>query len=669
MEAAFRTRLRPSSFLALGASAALLWFSLGMNRGLVLATHLLGWFWPFSPLVARRPAATALSDPLWQFTPWLDLAHRELMAGRLPLWNPHQNGGVPLLGNAQSALGSPLVWPALLLGVTQGWNCTLLLRLLVALGTAWAWLRAEGRSRPAAALGAAGFALSGGFIAWLEHPQTLTAAAVPLLLMLAARAARAPGNRTVAGLAGATFLVLAGGHPETALMAALLALSVTLAAAGPRGLTGSLAGAFLGAGLAAPLLLPFLEYFRESSARSGINRVLTVLPDGALVRFVLPQPGRFHPIESAASVSLALLVLVPFGIRRRRGLFWLAMTACAFLAAYDGPVARALASATPIRWTRTLLLVPLPLAWLGARGLDRLRARARQRGHGRKASLVAWAFVAACVAELLANARGVHDVNPPASFAPVTPMLRRLAADRDAYHVLPLHTFLPTNTATLYALDDLRGYDAVEPAGFVRERGAIGRFRSTSTQTDAIEPWDLRPGGRGLDEWSVKYLMLHPQFRFGAETLNARLGLDLETVYDGPDGRLLRNRRALPRARLEMPDGAASPVRIVSRHAGAWRFEVEAPHAGTFVLADPFFPGWRARVDGRAVEFAEKRVGSRMRLPLGPGRHEIALDYSPGSFRLGLIVAALSLVVLVSILWRPSIPEWSRSPFRRSPGA
>ena len=132
----------------LAAAAAVFWFGLEMQRGALLSEDIKSRVWPWAPTFpAKEIVAPALSDPVWQFVPWLELARREIGAGRLPLWNPYQNGGAPLLGNSQSALGSPLVWPVLLLGVAGGWNLSLLLRLLVAFGGAFLWLRDLGQSK------------------------------------------------------------------------------------------------------------------------------------------------------------------------------------------------------------------------------------------------------------------------------------------------------------------------------------------------------------------------------------------------------------------------------------------------------------------------------------------------------------------------------------------
>src|SRR5450631_2159559 len=131
--------------LVLGLS---LGYRLRMHEGLVLSNDVKSRFWPWAPTFGpRKIEAPALSDPVWQFVPWLQLARHELAEGRLPLWNPYQDGGVPLLGNAISALGSPLLWPALAFGIRPGWNVSLLLRALLAAAGAYLWLRDRGRTR------------------------------------------------------------------------------------------------------------------------------------------------------------------------------------------------------------------------------------------------------------------------------------------------------------------------------------------------------------------------------------------------------------------------------------------------------------------------------------------------------------------------------------------
>ena len=625
-----------------------------MHEGLVLSNDVKSRFWPWAPAFgARKLEAPALSDPVWQFVPWLQLARREMAAGRLPLWNPYQDGGVPLLGNSISALGSPLLWPALALGVRPGWNVSLLFRALLAAAAAFLWLRDRGRSREAAALGAVAFALSGPFIAWLEHPQTLSAAAVPLLLLFGGRLAERPTRRDVTGLVVATFIVLSGGHPETALMAALLAAAYaafrgrTLAA-----LRWPAAAGLFGGALAAPLLLPFFEYFASSAARLGTGRHPFVLSLDALRRFVLPDDPHSHPIEAAAAVSLAVLLLVPFGLRGLRRdserRFWAGSALILLAIAYGGPPARALAEGTSLYLSRALLFLPLAFGFLAAAGLDDLLSRAEGAGRGAAARAGACALTGLAAIELLVFAGHVHAVTQAPVLTPVTPLLARLREEAGYYRVLPLHTFLPANTATDLQLEDLRGYDALAVRVWRERRAAIGRFTNTPAVVDVVEPWDLAPGGAALDAWSVKYLLLHPQFAFGAAELNANLGLDLVEVYSGPDGRILVNRRVKPRVRLE---GAPGSARIISRTPTRWTLRTEALSPSSLVVANPMFPGWRAAVDGNPSRI-ESETGDLTRMPVPAGVHDVVLEYSPTSFRLGLLIAALGAALAFATVRR-----------------
>jgi len=644
-----RSRRRLTGGLVLAAAGLSLFFLFGMHRGVLLSNDIKSKVWPWAPSYRERPiVAPALSDPVWQFVPWMEFSRKELLAGRLPLWNPHQDGGVPLLGNGISALGSPLSLPALLLGVAHGWNLALLARILVALAGAYLWLRDRGRSSIAASLGALAFALSGSFVAWLEHPHTLAAAPVPFLLLFAGRTAERSSAGNVAGLAIATAAVLLGGHPETALLAAFLALGVVLARARTwQGIASSSGAAVLGAFLAAPFLFPFIEYYAMSSARLGVDRYPFVLPLSALVRFLVPGHPGSHPIEAAATVSVTLLALLPFSLGRlrrdREALFFaLAAIACLLLA-YENPISLLLARTTLIYWPRALLFLPLALGYLGSLGLDRLRAKFGDRPVARFAAI---ALVGLASFELLLATRGVHAVTPGRDLVPTAPILDRLMQDREQFHVLPLHTFLPANTATQYGLDDLRGYDALGSRPWHVARRAIARFRNPPSMRDVVEPWDLAPGGEALDLWSVKYLVLHPQFRFGAETLNRRLGLDLVEVYGGADGKLFRNRRARPRVRWI--GAAAAEIVVRERLPARWSVAVHAPSAGTLLFADPGFPGWTFRVGRDRWAPIDSPDGNPMEVPVPAGRSDVTLAYRPASFRLGLIACALSLVLLAA---------------------
>jgi uncharacterized membrane protein YfhO len=65
----------------------------------------------------------------------------------------------------------------------------------------------------------------------------------------------------------------------------------------------------------------------------------------------------------------------------------------------------------------------------------------------------------------------------------------------------------------------------------------------------------------------------------------------------------------------------------------------------TLILADTFYPGWQATVDGVPAPILRANLLFRG-LALAPGRHEIVFSYHPAAWRLG---AAISLIALAAL--------------------
>jgi hypothetical protein len=75
---------------------------------------------------------------------------------------------------------------------------------------------------------------------------------------------------------------------------------------------------------------------------------------------------------------------------------------------------------------------------------------------------------------------------------------------------------------------------------------------------------------------------------------------------------------------------------------------VELPRPGYLVLADTWDPGWRARVDGEPAEVLRANWVFRA-VPVPAGRHVVELRYAPTSFRVGLVLAGLPLVLAAAL--------------------
>ena len=77
--------------------------------------------------------------------------------------------------------------------------------------------------------------------------------------------------------------------------------------------------------------------------------------------------------------------------------------------------------------------------------------------------------------------------------------------------------------------------------------------------------------------------------------------------------------------------------------------------AGLLVLADLFYPGWTAEVDGRPAEIL-MADGVFRAVALPQGTHRVVFRYQPLSVKIGAALSALALLA-VAVLAGRSRPE------------
>ena len=105
------------------------------------------------------------------------------------------------------------------------------------------------------------------------------------------------------------------------------------------------------------------------------------------------------------------------------------------------------------------------------------------------------------------------------------------------------------------------------------------------------------------------------------------------------------------RAPAELPQltPASGPERchVIEEKPGKLTLRVKTTGTGMLVVADVFYPGWRAYVDGHRARIY--RVNRMMRgVVLGPGEHVVEFRYEPRSFRLGWMCTQLSLAAVLA---------------------
>ena len=99
-------------------------------------------------------------------------------------------------------------------------------------------------------------------------------------------------------------------------------------------------------------------------------------------------------------------------------------------------------------------------------------------------------------------------------------------------------------------------------------------------------------------------------------------------------------------------------IHIQVNQSNQHRIELITTQPGWLMQSDIWYPGWKAFLDGQAVPLERMDFAFRG-IYIPEGKHEIQLDYQPLSFRYGLWISILSLIVLVTLLFL--LKRWSKA--------
>ncbi|HEX7181299.1 MAG TPA: YfhO family protein [Thermoanaerobaculia bacterium] len=649
-----------------------------------------------------------LRDVTYQIQPWQIFARRELRAGRLPFWNPHQFSGAPFWSNGQSAPLFPLhlLFAALPLQI----GFVLLPWLRLAIGGCGVWLLARelGLSRPAALLSALTYPLSGMLVSFLLFPMGNALALVPWVLWSVERIAAGRGGFAALGVSGG--LQLLAGHPETAAHTALLSALWLLVrgAARPSAAWLRWVGGWIAAGaLAAIQIVPFAMTLPETSRwralEAGASPPFWLLLQQPL-RLVLPQMyghpaegtwwGPFNYSATAVYAGALALPLAAAGLARcRRDRRWLAVAVLlgfSFVAAYHWPGVRDVLAALPVLGRaahhRMIFGVELGLALLMGAGCDRWL---EGKGRGLLAGAAAAGLLLAAAWILYRDdwtLRGLTNVQLRWTAGAVAAALfltvsLRWSRER-RWVVWPL---LPALTLCDLLLAH-GGINRALPIGrLYPETGAVRFLSGARSQEGRVAGLGeaLRPNAalvyglydpRGddpvkLERYEEVYrtfapgdpVYFQPVERWGEPWLD-RLGVRWivagpreaapdprwRPVYAGKDARVWERPGAMPLVHWEEGTGEA---RILRRDPGSWEIGWRSPAPGLLVIAETWDPGWTAEVDGRSVDVLSvdrALLGVR----LGPGEGRLELRYRPEGFVAGAVLSLMGLIGIATAIWK-----------------
>lgn len=96
---------------------------------------------------------------------------------------------------------------------------------------------------------------------------------------------------------------------------------------------------------------------------------------------------------------------------------------------------------------------------------------------------------------------------------------------------------------------------------------------------------------------------------------------------------------------------SATVVAPTSLGAGRWRIETNGEKPSLVVVAEAWFPGWKATVDGKPVP-VEKADAAFLGVAVGTGHHVITLEYhNSGVVTIGRLITGLTLIAILIVLW------------------
>ena len=632
-----------------------------------------------------------LQDVVFQFVPWTGQVHESWRAGKVPLWNPLTAAGMPLLANMQSGALSPLRLLTLPLPLANAFSAEAALKILVALTFTFLFCRRRGYDVLPSMIGAIGFGFSTFLTLWLHFPHPNVAAFLPAVLyqidLLKEHVSR--GRFLFAAFLGP--ILLAGGHPETVAHTVFFAALYALWIRCPIGRL--LAVSAVSLFLSAPILLPFLQILPDSwayhDARALGHHEGTAYSDAASLKLLVhprlygQRPGPlWGPTFTEAATGFAGLLGIGAWLAtavrvvqqkrwRSAEAFFVLATLFMVLLIADAPFVSA-----PVRWLFSLALnsrFRLQLVFLLAVQTAALVHYKQHRAVAIGTSLAALALVVwnaqhlqfvlmtaipsvlvlavapfrklapllalALFAELWGAGHSWHPIHKQEALYPRTPLIETLLAlqTREPYRIVGLGGMLFPNTHAPFHFED------------VRVKDALASHRYLELLRRNVKHFDVRayywkwddPDTPLLDRLNVKWVLSERKLE---DTSRYRL------VYEGYDGRIYENLRAMPRF---FPDdrrtsGAqAAPLEIVSAN----EIRVHAKQPTLIKTAIAYWPGWHITHNGNTLtpELVDE-VFLGFHVPAGKGT--VRLTYRPLAFWLG-VALALAAFVATLVLYHP----------------
>ncbi len=277
-----------------------------------------------------------------------------------------------------------------------------------------------------------------------------------------------------------------------------------------------------------------------------------------------------------------------------------------------------------------------------------------------------WGFAALFFLLLLQRTVEMGSFYPtirPEAFYPPIPGFERLPKNGPPYRIVGMHyTFIP-NTATMYGLEDIRGYEAMT---------YLPLFQTYPLWSVHQPVWFNR-----VDDLSRPFLSFL-NVRYAVAVTGEKVPAWWHVVASFPAYSIFENERVIERAfaprlvrvnsldpliemstesdfrgRAWVSDPSASGTGeivngeayadVTYRRTNSMRLEVHAKAPAWIVISETAWKGWKARVDTRRVPVVRANIAF-LAVQVPAGRHRLDLVYRPQSWVIGGIVSLLALL-------------------------
>lgn len=260
----------------------------------------------------------------------------------------------------------------------------------------------------------------------------------------------------------------------------------------------------------------------------------------------------------------------------------------------------------------------------------------------------------------------------PQHVFPTPGAIQFLQQDRDIYRVSGTDLILYPNSAMVFGISDIRGYDAIVPRRYTNLIDSLAghhRFHFHSLFVEAESPlfdllnvkyvltdqeldkkWELvyRDAGSVRVYWNQNVLpRAFVVYRAEiVDTADQSLERVLDSAFDPRERVVLEQ---MPTGWTELPaTTSAATVQITDYQANRVTLDVETAADGLLVLTDTYAPGWKALLDGYPTPVYIANHAFRT-VVVPAGTHQVEFVYEPLGFRIGAAISFLTMAALMLI--------------------